>query len=121
MPPLGPKSGRERAADFVIGDRFGASCMASLSHAASAHFASRGWQAQHNRPYAGGYVLDRHGAPQRNCHALQIEVCRAAYLDADLRDPGVGMEAVAQVLGALVTRLAGQLAQTGPSFALAAE
>ena len=33
--------------------------------------------AAQNRPYSGGYVLDRHGAPERGIHALQVEVCRA--------------------------------------------
>lgn len=119
MPPLGPKSGRDPAPDFVIGDRYGSACAAGLTQAASDHFARTGWRAAHNRPYAGGYVLDRHGAPQRRLHAMQIEVCRAAYLDPALRQPGDGLEPVAQVLAGLVRRLAEEL--VGPAQALAAE
>ena len=121
MPPLGPKTGWEPAADFVIGDRFGASCGAALSLAASAHLAGAGWQAAHNRPYAGGYVLDRHGAPQRNCHAMQIEVCRAIYLDSALREPGAGIARVVQTLKGLVARLAAELGAGSSAFAQAAE
>lgn len=119
MPPLGPKTGRDPAPDFVTGDRYGSTCDAGLLHAASTHFALAGWRAAHNRPYAGGYVLDRHGAPQRRIHALQVEICRAAYLDPALRQPGDGLEDVAEVLTGLVRRLADELA--GPPQALAAE
>jgi N-formylglutamate amidohydrolase len=110
MPPLGSKRGADPAPDFVVGDRFGASCDTALSAAALDHFAAAGHKAAHNRPYAGGYGLDRHAAPQRGLHALQIEVCRSAYLDAALREPGPGLAAVARVLSRLVRRLAGELA-----------
>ncbi|MFC3097547.1 N-formylglutamate amidohydrolase [Alteraurantiacibacter palmitatis] len=121
MPPLGPKTGPEAAADFVVGDRFGASCAAHLSHAALGHLGHAGWRAAHNRPYAGGYVLDRHAAPQRGIHAMQVEVCRAVYLDAQLQDPGEGFDAVAVSLAAMVQRLAADLTPMPRGFAQAAE
>jgi len=120
MPPLGHKQGLDAAPDFVVGDRFGAACAGILSAAALQHFADVGRRAAHNRPYAGGYVLDRHGAPGRAIHALQIEVCRAAYLDARLSEPGPGLQAVARVLAGLVRRLAGELT-AGRRMAEAAE
>jgi N-formylglutamate amidohydrolase len=109
MPPLGPKRGANAAPDFVIGDRFGASCDGSLSAAAFDHFARSGRRVAHNRPYAGGYVLDRHAAPGRGLHAVQVEICRSLYLDAHLREPGAGLAAVARVLAGLVRRLADEL------------
>jgi N-formylglutamate amidohydrolase len=110
MPPLGPKRGHDAAPDFVIGDRFGASCDASLSTAAFDHLSAAGFRVAHNRPYAGGYVLDRHGASTRGVHAMQVEVCRSTYLDAQLREPDAGLAAVARVLGGLVRRMADELA-----------
>ena len=110
MPPLGPKRGADAAPDFVIGDRFGAACDISLSAAAFDHFAQAGRRAAHNRPYAGGYGLDRHAAPARGLHALQVEVCRSAYLDAQMQEPGPGVTDVARLLAGLVRRLAGELA-----------
>lgn len=110
MPPLGSKRGPEPAPDFVLGDRFGASCDMALSVAALDHFSSAGCRAAHNRPYAGGYVLERHAAPARGIHAMQLEVCRSAYLDAALREPGPGLAAVARILSRLVRRVAGELA-----------
>lgn len=121
MPPLGPKTGKDPAPDFVIGDRFGASCAASLSLLANTHLAQAGQRAAHNRPYAGGYVLDRHGAPQRALHAMQVEVCRTAYLDPALREPGEGLEGVAQVLAGMVRRLAQELGSQAMPLAQAAE
>jgi N-formylglutamate amidohydrolase len=112
MPPLGPKRGADAAPDFVLGDRFGASCAASLSAAAFDFLSASGLRAAHNRPYAGGYVLDRHGATARGVHALQVEICRATYLDAELREPGEGFVAVASVLAGLVRRMAEELAGT---------
>jgi len=109
MPPLGPKRGADAAADFVVGDRFGASCDGSLSTAALDHFAAAGRRAAHNRPYAGGYVLDRHGASSRGVHALQVEICRSTYLDAQLREPGPGLASVVRVLAGLVRRMAEEL------------
>jgi len=120
MPPLGPKRGADAAADFVIGDRFGASCDSALAAAAFDHFTAAGCRAAHNRPYAGGYVLDRHAAPARSLHAMQIEVCRTAYLDSHLREPGPGMASVVNVLAGLVRRLAGEIA-AGRSLPQAAE
>ena len=120
MPPLGPKRGADAAPDFVIGDRFGASCDGTLSAAAFDHFAQAGRRVAHNRPYAGGYVLDRHAAPARGLHALQVEICRSAYLDAQLQEPGAGLSAVARVMAGLVRRLAEELA-AGRSLPQAAE
>jgi N-formylglutamate amidohydrolase len=120
MPPLGPKRGHEAAPDFVVGDRFGASCDASLSAAAIDHLSVTGHRVAHNRPYAGGYVLDRHGASARGVHAMQLEICRSTYLDAQLREPGQGLAAVVRVLAALVRRMAEDLA-AGRSLPQAAE
>lgn len=120
MPPLGPKRGADAAPDFVIGDRFGASCDGALSAAAFDHFAQAGRRVAHNRPYAGGYVLDRHAVPARGLHALQVEICRSAYLDAQLHEPGPGLAAVTRVLAGFVRRMAEELA-AGRSLPQAAE
>ncbi len=123
MPPLRRRVPHEAPAEFVIGDRFGASCDAALSARALAHLGSVGRVAAHNRPYAGGYILDRHGQPGRGIHALQVEVCRATYLDARLSEPSARMPAIARVLSGLVRDLAACTVTLGrePGFMLAAE
>ncbi len=106
MPPLRKGPGQARAPDFVIGDRFGCSCASRLSARALQHFAGTNRLAAHNRPYSGGYVLDRHGQPARNLHAMQIEVCRSLYLDARFEEPSARFAAVCRVLSGLVRALA---------------
>ncbi|QGN53625.1 N-formylglutamate amidohydrolase [Novosphingobium sp. Gsoil 351] len=113
MPPLGERAGANAAAEFVVGDRFGATSDGGLVATAFACFAEAGARAAHNRPYAGGYALDRHAAPRRGLHALQLEVDRRSYLDASLRERGPGFAATADLLATLVRRLAAEVALLG--------
>ncbi|WP_095011762.1 N-formylglutamate amidohydrolase [Tsuneonella mangrovi] len=123
MPPLQPRHPGHRPAEFVIGDRFGASCDPALSSVALAYLERQGRPIAHNRPYAGGFVLDRHGAAARGIHAMQVEVCRSTYLDRHLREPSANLPHVAGVLAGMVRELADQVAALGrgSAFALAAE
>ncbi|MBD58967.1 MAG: N-formylglutamate amidohydrolase, partial [Citromicrobium sp.] len=57
MPPLRTRHPGERPTDFVVGDRFGASCEESIAAHALQFFAGHDRGVAHNRPYAGGYVL----------------------------------------------------------------
>lgn len=117
MPPLGDRSGANAAAEFVVGDRFGATSDGGLVAAAFACLAEAGVRAAHNRPYAGGYALDLHAAPRRGIHALQLEVDRRSYLDAEMREPGPGFAATAELLVTLVRRLAAEVALLGSAAA----
>lgn len=123
MPPLKPKHVGERPAEFVLGDRFGSTCDGMLVSAAFRYFDRIGRATAHNRPYAGGYVLDRHAAPTRGIHGLQIEICRSSYLDARFEQPSARMGTVARLLAGLVRELAGEIAEFGRDrgFPLAAE
>lgn len=113
MPPLRPAEGETRAPLVVLGDRFGASCHNALVGRALAHLETRGVPASQNRPYSGGYVLDRHGAPRAGVHAVQIEVCRATYLDRHLAETGAGFPAIAAMLAGLVRELGAETALLG--------
>ena len=120
MPPLPPVNaaaardgGAPGAARVVLGDRFGASCAGSLVASAFAILAGARIPAAHNRPYAGGYGLERHGAPNRGVHALQVEVDRSCYLDSRLMEPGEGFDAIAALLIDIVRRLAAEVAILG--------
>jgi N-formylglutamate amidohydrolase len=109
MPPLPAPNGSERAPEFVIGDRFGATCGGELIGAAFSHFAQGGRLAAHNRPYAGGYVLDRH----EGIHCLQLEIDRRSYLEPRLVEPGDGFEDTVRLLVGLVQKLAAVAAELG--------
>lgn len=112
MPPLGLRSPHPPS-EFVLGDRFGASSHGALVAAAFGYFAERRRQAAHNRPYAGGYVLERHAAPDQGIHALQIEIDRSSYLDPGLVELGAGFAEMVDLLAGLVRRLAGEVAGLG--------
>ena len=113
MPPLPAPNGTERAPEFVIGDRFGAACGGELIGAAFSHFAQGGRLAAHNRPYAGGYVLDRHARRHEGIHCLQLEIDRRSYLEPRLVEPGDGFEDAVQLLVGLVRKLAAVAAELG--------
>ncbi|MBU2587680.1 MAG: N-formylglutamate amidohydrolase [Alphaproteobacteria bacterium] len=113
MPPLRAAEGEACAPVIVLGDRFGASCHNTLMARALAKLECEGCLAAHNRPYSGGYVLDRHGAPHSGVHAIQIEVCRTAYLDRHLVEPGAGLPAMAALLAKLVRELGAEAALLG--------
>lgn len=123
MPPLTARHPADRPPEFVIGDRFGASCDDRLVAQAFRWFASQGRAAAHNRPYAGGYVLERHAAPARGIHAIQLEVCRSAYLDSRFEAPSGRLGGVARLIAGLVRELGAETAALArkPGFPLAAE
>ncbi len=109
MPPLKKRHPDDQPAEFVVGDRFGASSNGMLSATALRFLARNQRRAAHNRPYAGGYVLDRHGKPSLGIHAMQLEVCRSLYLDSRYEEASARMPVVAKLLAGLVRELAGEL------------
>ncbi|MHA6333279.1 N-formylglutamate amidohydrolase [Qipengyuania sp. CAU 1752] len=113
MPPLRKRHPDEQPADFVIGDRFGASSDGMLSATALRYFARSDRRAAHNRPYAGGYVLDRHGRPALGIHAMQLEVCRSLYLDARFEKTSARMPMLVRLLSGLVRELADEILSLG--------
>ncbi|WP_338445379.1 N-formylglutamate amidohydrolase [Pelagerythrobacter marensis] len=123
MPPLRPRVPGDRPAEFVVGDRFGAACDHALSAQALAYLARCDRRAAHNRPYAGGYILDRHAAPRRGLHAIQLELCRTTYLDAAFAEPSARAPAIVRLLTGLVRELGDAVAALGRGTAqpLAAE
>lgn len=86
MPPL---PGTAPAA-VVIGDRFGRSASGQIIARIEATARAHALRAAFNAPYAGGYILERHAAPARNVHAVQIELDRALYLDRSGDTAGLG-------------------------------
>jgi len=89
----------------VIGDRHGHSASPLVSAAAERIVRQHGFSVQRNIPYAGGWIVERHGSPKTNVHALQIEIDRRCYLGADLRSPGPGFDRVSHFLAALAAKL----------------
>lgn len=123
MPPLAGRFAGEPRPEFVIGDRFGSSCDSALTRHALDYLERMGRPSAHNRPYAGGYVLDRHAQPARGIHCLQIEVCRSLYLDPGMTEPSARLPMIARLLAGLLRELASVTARLGMNhgYPLAAE
>lgn len=66
---------------MVLGDLWGESAGAWLSHGVAAAVAGEGLHLSRNIPFAGAHILARHGRPQARRHALQLEIDRALYMD----------------------------------------
>jgi N-formylglutamate deformylase len=69
--------------DIVLGDRYGASAGPVLTAHAEAAFLREGFSVARNTPYAGGHSTVLYGRVASGCHALQVEINRALYLDED--------------------------------------
>lgn len=113
MPPLAARSPGERSPEFVVGDRFGAACDGGIVGSAFSVFTEAARRAAHNRPYAGGFVLERHARRHEGLHCLQLEIDRTCYLDSRLAEPGPGFDATVELLTGLVRRLAVDVADLG--------
>ena len=101
---------RAGQAEIVLGDRHGGSAAPWLAEQAARIARSNGWSARLNDPYAGGYVIERHGRPDRGVHALQVEIDRSCYLARDMRSPGPGFDRAARLIEQLAFGLAEALA-----------
>lgn len=114
MPPIAGSRAR-----IVTGDRFGQSAGSRFVHRIEAEVAAAGLGHARNAPYAGGHILERHGQPAAQVHAVQLELDRSIYLDAAFDQPGPGFAKVVRLVRTIIAALADEaLAQ--PS-ALAAE
>ena len=104
---------------IVFGDCRGRTADPWVSSEAMRIAGDCGFAAGLNDPFAGGHVIDRHAAPARGVHALQIEIDRSLYLDLPRSVPGPGFDRVAWLIDALAVRLGEAL--LGRQFATAAE
>ncbi len=92
--------------DFVLGDRYGASCNGELTRLAAAQLKSMGYVVALNKPYAGGYITEHYGRPQQGRHALQVEINRALYMDETSFAKSAGFERLQRDLDQVAKALA---------------
>jgi N-formylglutamate amidohydrolase len=82
MPPL--QNQGSGTARVVIGNRFGHSAAAWVASTIAGTCARFRLEWRENSPYAGGYIVERHGKPASGMHAVQLELDRSLYLDQSL-------------------------------------
>lgn len=108
MPSAGvaPFRDGDRRIDFVLGDRFGASCAPSLVSLVEQSLSRMGYQVARNAPYAGGFVAAAYGRPPEGVHVLQIEINRSLYLDEARLARIPAFDAVKAAMTTLIDELA---------------
>lgn len=99
-------------ADFVLGNLDGATCDDTTLDVVEDALRSAGYSVARNDPFKGVEIIRQSGQPQRGWHALQIEVKRSCYMDAQLQ-PNAGyarlQQAVDRMLGALAAHVRRQI------------
>ena len=90
---------------IVFGDCHGLSAAGWVSAEARRLARGAGFAAGLNDPFAGGHIIERHGAPACGVHALQIEIDRRCYLNPRLDAPGPGFSRVAALIETLAVGL----------------
>jgi len=107
--------------DVVLGDRFGASCAEDISDFVETELRSRGLTVLRNKPYAGGFITQNHGAPHRGQHALQIEINRSLYMNEATFEKTSGFQEIREILSDLTAALLPYLEERFSPQQLAAE
>jgi N-formylglutamate amidohydrolase len=107
--------------DVVLGDRFGASCAEDISGFVEDQLRSSGLRVLRNKPYAGGFITQNHGAPHRGQHALQIEINRSLYMNEVTLEKTSGFHDMRAILEKLSGALLPYLEQHFTPRQLAAE
>jgi len=107
--------------DVVLGDRFGASCAEDISSFVEEELRRHGLRVLRNKPYAGGFITQNHGAPHRGQHALQIEINRSLYMNEMTLEKIAGFQEMRSILAQLSARLLPYLEDRFTPRQLAAE
>jgi N-formylglutamate amidohydrolase len=123
MPSLSPLRQGYNVTDWppqiVVGDRFGKSAASIYPELIMMHAKAQGHQVALNNPYSGDYILHRHGNPDHNTHAIQLEIDRGLYLDSAMREPTPGLADMARLVHDIASILVDY--RSGYSIAEAAE
>jgi len=104
----GERSSRRGRTDIVLGDCHGTACHPLIMETAHRHLTAKGYAVARNTPYAGGFTTAHYGKPGTGGHCLQIEICRALYMNernferkdfmaqlaADMRELAAGLAAI---------------------------
>ncbi len=105
MPSVIRTSSGTLTTDFVVGDRFGASCSSKVSEAIVQSLRSNGFTVSRNKPYAGGFITEHYGRPNRGIHAVQLEINRGLYMNERTLVPNAGFTIVMDALSAMMDDL----------------
>jgi N-formylglutamate deformylase len=98
-------TGRDRA-DVVPGSRGRSTAAAVVIETPERIAQPRGWSVVHDDPYRGGFTTAFYGRPDRQQHALQVELSRRLYMnEGNLEKRPGGFEETRQFCTTLVAAL----------------
>ena len=100
----GHKDERPRP-EFVLGDRYGTSCVGVVAETVEKTLRTLGYTVSRNKPYAGGFITEHYGNPAAGLHAIQLEINRALYMDERRYQRVSGFARLAADLETLARRL----------------
>jgi len=93
-------------ADFVLGDRDGASCDPAFTGFVRDHLQNQGYAVRLNDPYRGAELVRAYAAPEQGRHSLQIEINRALYMDEVTLQQDRGYQSLQKSLTGLIGAIA---------------
>lgn len=76
-----PTIHKEKFPDLILGDADGTSASPGLIETAIRSLEAGGYQFSHNYPFKGGYITRHFGQPDKQQHALQLEMTKVNYMD----------------------------------------
>jgi len=101
-----PKDPQGRYYDVVLGDRDGQTAASVFTNYLAQLFSQHGLRVGVNKNFKGGEIVRRHGAPQENAQAVQIEFNRALYMDEfSLTLNNAGVQRLQKILSDVVVKL----------------
>jgi N-formylglutamate deformylase len=81
MPSTAGQRDERPRPEFVLGDRYGTSCVPVVGDTLERALRALGYTVSRNKPYAGGFITEHYGNPAGGLHAIQLEINRALYMD----------------------------------------
>ena len=100
-------AGRHRQVDFIIGDAHGRSCSRALTILVEETLREMGYSVMRNTPYSGGFITRNYGCPDKQIHAIQIEINRGLYMNESIFTRRAEMMEVIENISLLTERLIG--------------
>ncbi|MDF1668557.1 MAG: N-formylglutamate amidohydrolase [Roseovarius sp.] len=95
-----------RRPEVVIGDRFGASADGVIVDRIEQAFAKLGLHVVRNTPFAGAYIAQHYGRPNKRRHAVQIEIDRSLYMNEQLIRPNGNYNTFRAALNGVIAEIA---------------
>ena len=106
MPSITNNREERPRTDFILGDRYGTSCVPVVSETIEALLRGHGFKISRNKPYAGGFITEHYGNPAVGLHAIQLELNRALYMDERRYEKLARFDQLADALTGLADALA---------------